>query len=139
MITSSDMQTNLDGSSHHFSNNNAPARNARRPMQQDDQLALNSRQAYHKAKPSLAELANDTPRVEDDDEEAVVEKKPKVVKVERVDDGNNDSDEGRTESEKKRKKRENSFIRDGYEVYFEGTYIVNGRRKKKIKKRKLSK
>ena len=133
------MQTNLDGSSHLYSNHNASAKNARRPMQQDDQLALNSRQAYHKAKPSLAELANDTPRVEDDDEEAVMEKKPKEVKVERVDDGNNDSDEGRTESEKKRKKRENSFIRDGYEVYFEGTYIVNGRRKKKIKKRKLSK
>ena len=62
----------------------------------------------------------------------------KIVRVERV-DGANDSDDGRTESEKRRKKRENSFIRDGYEVYFEGTYIINGRRKKKIKKRKLSK
>lgn len=44
-----------------------------------------------------------------------------------------------TEDEKRQKKRENSFIRNGYEVYVEGTYIVNGRRKKKIKKRKLSK
>ena len=60
------------------------------------------------------------------------------MQVQRVDEAN-DSDEGRTESEKKRKKRENSFIKDGYEVYFEGTYIINGRRKKKIKKRKLSK
>lgn len=60
-----------------------------------------------------------------------------VQKVE--DEGNNTrEDAGQTESEKRRKKRENSFIRDGYEVYFEGTYMVNGRRKKKIKKRKLS-
>ena len=48
-------------------------------------------------------------------------------------------EEGMTEDEKRQKKRENSFIRNGYEVYVEGTYIVNGRRKKKIKKRKLSK
>ena len=38
----------------------------------------------------------------------------------------------------RRKKRENSFIRDGYEVYVEGFYIINGKKKKKIKKRKLS-
>ena len=43
-----------------------------------------------------------------------------------------------TEEERKKKKRENSFIRDGYEIYIEGTYIVNGKRKQKIKKRKLS-
>ena len=41
----------------------------------------------------------------------------------------------RTEEEKRAKKRENSFVRDGYEIYLEGTYIVNGRVKKKIKKR----
>ena len=61
-----------------------------------------------------------------------------IIKVQSG-DPDNDSDDGRTESEKKRRKRENSFIRNGYEVYFEGTYIINGRRKKKIKKRKLSK
>lgn len=54
----------------------------------------------------------------------------------RVEDAENDT--ALTEDERKRKKRENSFIRDGYEVYIEGTYIVNGKRKKKIKKRKLS-
>ena len=56
----------------------------------------------------------------------------------RVDEPDEDLNEALTEEEKKRKKRENSFIRDGYEVYIEGTYIVNGKRKKKIKKRKLS-
>ena len=43
-----------------------------------------------------------------------------------------------TQADIRRKKRENSFIRDGYEVYVEGFYIINGKKKKKIKKRKLS-
>ena len=55
----------------------------------------------------------------------------------RVDDAET-GEEHLTEEEKKKKRRENSFVRDGYEIYVEGTYIVNGRRKKKIKKRKLS-
>ena len=47
--------------------------------------------------------------------------------------------EGKSEKEQLERKRANSFIRDGYEIYYEGTYLVNGKRKKKIKKRKLSK
>ena len=58
----------------------------------------------------------------------------------KVDEEDEEGDmQGLSESEKRKKKRENSFIRDGYEIYVEGTYIVNGRKKKKIKKRKLSK
>ena len=58
----------------------------------------------------------------------------------KVEDSNFDSSVNtKTEEEKPVKKRENSFVRDGYEIYLEGTYIVNGRMKKKIKKRKLSK
>lgn len=59
-----------------------------------------------------------------------------MVKVEEDEDAGGT---GLSESEKKKRKRENSFIRDGYEIYVEGTYIVNGRKKKKIKKRKLTK
>ena len=80
-----------------------------------------ARQAYHKQMPSEEKLKK--PEVE-------------VVQMIKVEDP---AEEGQTEEEKKRKKRENSFVRDGFEIYFEGTYIVNGRRKKKIKKRKLSK
>jgi hypothetical protein len=58
--------------------------------------------------------------------------KPEIVEVD-------NDDNGKTDSEKRRKKRANSFIKDGYEIYIEGTYIVEGRKKKKIKKRKLSK
>ena len=47
--------------------------------------------------------------------------------------------EGRTESEERRRRRENSFIRGGYEIYIEGTYMVNGKKKTKIKKKKLNK
>ena len=57
----------------------------------------------------------------------------------KVDEDEEGEMQGLSESEKRKKKRENSFIRDGYEIYVEGTYIVNGRKKKKIKKRKLSK
>ena len=58
--------------------------------------------------------------------------KPEKVKM-------TDDDNGLTDSEKRRKQRASSFIKDGYEIYIEGTYIVEGRKKKKIKKRKLSK
>lgn len=58
-----------------------------------------------------------------------------MVKVNEKDD---EEEKVLSESEKLKKKREKSFIRNGYEIYVEGTYIVNGRKKKKIKKRKLS-
>ena len=34
-------------------------------------------------------------------------------------------------------KRGDSYIRDGYEIIIEDIYLVNGRKKKKVKKRKL--
>ena len=30
------------------------------------------------------------------------------------------------------------YIKDGYEVYVESVYVVNGRKKKKVKKKKIS-
>ena len=36
-------------------------------------------------------------------------------------------------------KRGDSFVRDGYEITIEDIYHVNGRKKKKVKKRKLTK
>ena len=30
------------------------------------------------------------------------------------------------------------FIRDGYEVFVEGIYIVDGRKKRKVKKKKIT-
>lgn len=37
-----------------------------------------------------------------------------------------------------RKERGNSFVRDGYEIVVEAIYVVNGKKKKKIRKKKLS-
>ena len=76
--------------------------------------------------------------LEKDNEE--LKKKKEHLEVVKVEDSNVDSSvNAKTEEEKPVKKRENSFVRDGYEIYLEGTYMVNGRMKKKIKKRKLSK
>lgn len=30
-----------------------------------------------------------------------------------------------------------SFIKDGYEIIVEGTYVINGKKKKKVRKKKL--
>jgi hypothetical protein len=37
-----------------------------------------------------------------------------------------------------RKERGNSFVRDGYEIVVEAIYVVNGKKKKKIRKKKLA-
>jgi len=37
-----------------------------------------------------------------------------------------------------RKERGNSIIRDGYEIVVEAIYVVNGKKKKKIRKKKLA-
>ena len=37
-----------------------------------------------------------------------------------------------------RKERGNSIIRDGYEIVVEAIYVVNGKKKKKIRKKKLT-
>lgn len=36
-----------------------------------------------------------------------------------------------------RKERGNSFVRDGYEIVVEAIYVVNGKKKKKIRKKKV--
>ena len=30
------------------------------------------------------------------------------------------------------------FVKDGYEVYLEGVYVVNGKKKRKVKKKKIA-
>ena len=43
------------------------------------------------------------------------------------------------EIKKQPSQRGDSFVRDGYEITIEEIYHVNGRKKKKVKKRKLTK
>jgi len=37
-----------------------------------------------------------------------------------------------------RKERGNSIIRDGYEIFVEAIYVINGKKKKKIRKKKFT-
>ena len=95
-----------------------------------------TRHANHKPIPQAIQSAMST--IEKDNEDLKREKeKSEAIKVEEGEPEYSVNDN--TEQDKPVKKRENSFIRDGYEIYLEGTYMVNGRMKKKIKKRKLSK